>query len=61
MLIPLKRLGSRLLSSLLLQLIVFSTEQSQSSGQRTLFKAADEAISIITKSSAVDSMAGDNL
>jgi hypothetical protein len=61
MLIPLKRLGSRLLSSLLLQLILFATGQSQSKGHRTVFKAEDEAISIITKSDEVDSMFGDIL
>jgi hypothetical protein len=46
---------------LLLQLISFATEQSQSNGQRTVSKAEEEAISITTKNDEVDSMVGDIL
>jgi hypothetical protein len=57
MLIPLNRLGSRFLNSLLLQLIVLTIRHSQLSGHRTELKAEAEAISIITKTEEVDSMA----
>jgi hypothetical protein len=44
-----------------LQLILFAIEQSHSNGHRTVSKAEEEAISIITKSDEVDSMIGDIL
>jgi hypothetical protein len=57
MLIPLNRLGSRFLNSLLLQLIVFKIGHSQLKGHRTGLKAEAEAINIITKTEEIDSMA----
>jgi len=57
MLIPLNRLGSGFLNSLLLQLIVLTIRHSQLSGHRTELQAEAEAINIITKTEAIDSMA----
>jgi hypothetical protein len=57
MVIPLKRLGSRFLNSLLLQLIVLTIRHSQVNGHRTELQAGAEAISIITKTEEIDSMA----
>jgi hypothetical protein len=57
MLIALNRLGSGFLNSFLLQLIVLTIRHSQLSGHRTELQAEAEAISIITKTEAIDSMA----
>jgi len=57
MLIALNKLGSRFRSSLLVQLIVLTIRHSQLSGHRTELQAETEAISIITKTEEIDSMA----